>query len=147
MYASSSPDHDLYNMCAGVTVLWGISVIARYIINDVAGNINARSLLTVIMKWTSIALKVLILGSIWMTVIPLLVGLLFEAVAVVPLRVNENESPMYPVMQSWALGLVFLKIWMRYLSYHLEMIFIYYFIYDGFVKYVILFFTLFVHFI
>jgi hypothetical protein len=46
-------------------------------------------------------------------VIPVLIGLLFELVVVVPLRVPVYESPVFLLYQDWALGLVFLKIWTR----------------------------------
>ncbi len=46
-------------------------------------------------------------------VIPVLIGLLFELVVVVPLRVPVDESPVFLLYQDWALGLVFLKIWTR----------------------------------
>lgn len=46
-------------------------------------------------------------------VIPVLIGLLFELLLVFPLRVRVDESPVFLLYQDWALGLVFLKIWMR----------------------------------
>jgi hypothetical protein len=46
-------------------------------------------------------------------VVPVLIGLLFELVVVVPLRVPVDESPVFLLYQDWALGLVFLKIWTR----------------------------------
>jgi hypothetical protein len=49
-------------------------------------------------------------------VIPVVVGLLFELLVVVPLRVPIDESPVFIFYQDWALGLVFLKIWTRLVS-------------------------------
>lgn len=49
-------------------------------------------------------------------VIPVLIGLLFELLVVVPLRVPIDESPVFLLYQDWALGLVFLKIWTRLVS-------------------------------
>ena len=49
-------------------------------------------------------------------VIPVLIGLLFELLVVIPLRVPIDESPMFLLYQDWALGLVFLKIWTRLVS-------------------------------
>lgn len=46
-------------------------------------------------------------------VIPVLIGVLFDVLVVVPLRVPINESPVFFYYQDWALGLVFLKIWTR----------------------------------
>jgi hypothetical protein len=64
-------------------------------------------------KWLLIALKVVILGSFWLTVPPLLIGILVESMVIIPLRTPLQETPVYPWIQCWALGLVFLKIWIR----------------------------------
>ena len=49
-------------------------------------------------------------------VIPVLIGLLFELLVIVPMRVPVNESPVFLLYQDWALGLIFLKIWTRLVS-------------------------------
>lgn len=49
-------------------------------------------------------------------VIPGLIGLLFELVVVMPLRIPVDESPIFYFYKDWALGLVFLKIWTRLVS-------------------------------
>ena len=46
-------------------------------------------------------------------VIPVLIGLLFELLVIVPMRVPIDESPVFLLYQDWALGLIFLKIWTR----------------------------------
>jgi len=51
--------------------------------------------------------------SIWIFVIPVLIGLLFELLVIVPMRVPVDESPVFLLYQDWALGLIFLKIWTR----------------------------------
>lgn len=55
-------------------------------------------------------------GLLQIVVIPVLIGLLFELLVVVPLRVPIDESPVFLLYQDWALGLVFLKIWTRLVS-------------------------------
>lgn len=45
--------------------------------------------------------------------IPVLIGLLFELLVIVPIRVPVDESPVFLLYQDWALGLVFLKIWTK----------------------------------
>jgi len=42
-----------------------------------------------------------------------LIGLLFELLVIVPMRVPIDESPVFLLYQDWALGLIFLKIWTR----------------------------------
>lgn len=43
----------------------------------------------------------------------MLIGLLFELLVIVPMRVPIDESPVFLLYQDWALGLIFLKIWTR----------------------------------
>ena len=50
-------------------------------------------------------------------VIPVLIGLLFELLVIVPMRVPVDESPVFLLYQDWALGLIFLKIWTRLVSF------------------------------
>jgi E3 ubiquitin-protein ligase MARCH6 len=42
-----------------------------------------------------------------------LIGLLFELLVIVTMRVPVDESPVFLLYQDWALGLIFLKIWTR----------------------------------
>jgi hypothetical protein len=107
-------DHDLYNLSTGITILWGCSLLIRYILKDVPVNADWKALCIILMKWSIVVAKVLILSIVWLTVFPLLVGLLFETAIVIPFRTPLDESPNYPLIQCWALGLMFLKIWMRY---------------------------------
>jgi hypothetical protein len=77
------------------------------------GDVDVVRIKDAVIKWILVALKVISFSSIWLTIIPLLIGVAFEAIAVVPLRTAMNETPKYPIVQCWALGLVFLKIWTR----------------------------------
>ncbi|CAA7019944.1 unnamed protein product [Microthlaspi erraticum] len=42
-----------------------------------------------------------------------MVGLLFELLVIVPMRVPVDESPVFHLYHDWALGLIFWKIWTR----------------------------------
>ncbi|KAK1368688.1 hypothetical protein POM88_034780 [Heracleum sosnowskyi] len=77
---------------------------------------RAAVLLKHIWKWCGIVLKSSVLLSIWIFVIPILIGLLFELLVIVPMRVPIDESPVFLLYQDWALGLIFLKIWTRLMS-------------------------------
>ncbi|MFS7998242.1 hypothetical protein Hanom_Chr12g01151401 [Helianthus anomalus] len=52
-------------------------------------------------------------------VIPVLIGLLFELLVIVPMRVAVDESPVFLLYQDWALGLVVFKIWTRLVRLHI----------------------------
>ena len=65
----------------------------------------ARSILLLMSKYEPYYFQIFI--------IPVLIGLLFELLVIVPMRVPIDESPVFLLYQDWALGLIFLKIWTR----------------------------------
>ncbi|OAY39236.1 probable E3 ubiquitin ligase SUD1 isoform X2 [Manihot esculenta] len=104
--------NDLYAFIIGSYVIWTALAGARYSTEHVRTN-RATVLLSQIWKWCGIVLKSSALLAIWIFVIPVLIGLLFELLVIVPLRVPVDESPVFLLYQDWALGLIFLKIWTR----------------------------------
>ncbi|EWM25664.1 ring u-box domain-containing protein, partial [Nannochloropsis gaditana] len=54
-----------------------------------------------------------LLLALWLLLLPLLVGLLFELAVILPARVPVDETPLIPLYEAWVLGLVFLKISVR----------------------------------
>ena len=57
--------------------------------------------------WTS---KTLLACFILMGLIPLLIGLLFDVVLIVPLRVPLNQTPIFYLWQDWAFGVLHSKV-------------------------------------
>lgn len=104
--------NDLYAFVIGSYVIWTAVAGARYSIEQIRTK-RATILLKQIWKWCAIVIKSTALLSIWIFVIPVLIGLLFELLVIVPMRVPVNESPVFLLYQDWALGLIFLKIWTR----------------------------------
>ncbi|KAJ4825389.1 putative E3 ubiquitin ligase sud1 [Turnera subulata] len=104
--------NDLYAFIIGSYVIWTILAGTRYSIEHVRTK-RASVLFSQIWKWCGIVLKSSALLSIWIFVIPVLIGLLFELLVIVPMRVPVDESPVFLLYQDWALGLIFLKIWTR----------------------------------
>ncbi|KAL0454272.1 UNVERIFIED_CONTAM: putative E3 ubiquitin ligase SUD1 [Sesamum latifolium] len=104
--------NDLYAFVIGSYVVWTASAGARYCAEFVRTR-RTRLLLNQIWKWCGIIVKSSALLSIWIFVIPVLIGLLFELLVIVPMRVPVDESPVFLLYQDWALGLIFLKIWTR----------------------------------
>ncbi|XP_022727397.1 probable E3 ubiquitin ligase SUD1 isoform X2 [Durio zibethinus] len=104
--------NDLYAFIIGSYVIWTAITGARYSIEHIRTK-RAAVLFSQISKWGSIVIKSSMLLSIWIFVIPVLIGLLFELLVIVPMRVPVDESPVFLLYQDWALGLIFLKIWTR----------------------------------
>ncbi|PIN08737.1 Ubiquitin--protein ligase [Handroanthus impetiginosus] len=104
--------NDLYAFVIGSYVIWTALAGARYCL-DLIRTRRTRLLLSQIWKWCGIIVKSTALLSIWIFVIPVLIGLLFELLVIVPMRVPVDESPVFLLYQDWAMGLIFLKIWTR----------------------------------
>ncbi|XP_042005184.1 probable E3 ubiquitin ligase SUD1 [Salvia splendens] len=104
--------NDLYAFVIGSYVIWTGLAGARYCV-DLIRIKRTRVLLNQIWKWCGIIFKSSVLLSIWIFVIPVLIGLLFELLVIVPMRVPVDESPVFLLYQDWAMGLIFLKIWTR----------------------------------
>ncbi|XWS39928.1 hypothetical protein CRYUN_Cryun18bG0096900 [Craigia yunnanensis] len=104
--------NDLYAFIIGSYVIWTAIAGARYSIEHIRTK-RAAVIFSQISKWGAIVFKSSVLLSIWIFVIPVLIGLLFELLVIVPIRVPVDESPVFLLYQDWALGLIFLKIWTR----------------------------------
>lgn len=104
--------NDLYAFTIGSYVIWTVIAGARYTLEQIKSG-RAAVLFGQIWKWCGIVLKSCALLSIWIFVIPVLIGLLFELLVLVPMRVPIDESPVFLLYQDWVFGLVFLKIWTR----------------------------------
>lgn len=104
--------NDMYAFVIGSYVIWTAIAGARYSIEYVRAR-RVTVLLGQIWKWFAIVVKSSALLSIWIFLIPVLIGLLFELLVIVPMRVPVDESPVFLLYQDWALGLIFLKIWTR----------------------------------
>ncbi|XP_019263510.1 PREDICTED: probable E3 ubiquitin ligase SUD1 isoform X2 [Nicotiana attenuata] len=104
--------NDLYAFVIGSYAIWTAIAGVRYSIDQIRTR-RVTVLMNQILKWCAIVLKSSALLSIWILIIPVLIGLLFELLVIVPMRVPIDESPVFLLYQDWALGLIFLKIWTR----------------------------------
>ncbi|MFS7995668.1 hypothetical protein Hanom_Chr12g01120671 [Helianthus anomalus] len=102
--------NDLYGFIIGSYIISTLLAGARYSIDQIRTE-RATVLLGQIWKWCSIIVKSSLLLSIWIFAIPMMIGLLFELLVIVPMRVPVDESPVFLLYQDWAFGLIFLKIW------------------------------------
>ncbi|KAG6530259.1 probable E3 ubiquitin ligase SUD1 [Zingiber officinale] len=104
--------NDLFAFSIGCYIICTVAVGVRYSVDYIKTR-RVHVLLLQIWKWCEIIVKSSALLSIWIFIIPVLIGLLFELLVIVPLRVPVDESPVFLLYQDWALGLIFLKIWTR----------------------------------
>ncbi|XP_030523105.1 probable E3 ubiquitin ligase SUD1 isoform X2 [Rhodamnia argentea] len=104
--------NDLYAFIIGSYVIWTGIAGVRYTLEHIRSR-RAAILMGQIWRCSCIVIKSSALLSLWILVIPVLIGLLFELLVIVPMRVPTDESPVFLLYQDWALGLIFLKIWTR----------------------------------
>ncbi|KAI3441401.1 RING-CH-type domain-containing protein [Psidium guajava] len=104
--------NDLYAFIIGSYVIWTGIAGVRYTLEHIRSR-RAAILMGQIWRCSCIVIKSSALLSLWIFVIPVLIGLLFELLVIVPMRVPTDESPVFLLYQDWALGLIFLKIWTR----------------------------------
>eukprot|EP00178_Gracilaria_changii_P025840 TRINITY_DN793_c1_g4_i1.p1 TRINITY_DN793_c1_g4~~TRINITY_DN793_c1_g4_i1.p1 ORF type:complete len:1115 (+),score=186.48 TRINITY_DN793_c1_g4_i1:299-3643(+) len=101
--------HDLHPFLLGLNVLLGsvngICKVGRYF-----RTLDTMTMISMGMPYLVLVAKGTVIISIWLGVIPLMTGLLFELIFV-PMRVSHNETAYFCLHQDWALGLLLLKVW------------------------------------
>lgn len=97
----------------GFSVILATGLSVHFMVKEVSR--SAAALLSLCANWVGIFCQSLLVAVLWFGAAPLLLGLLFEVVLVIPIRTPLNESPAYPLLQCWAIGLLFLNFWLRYL--------------------------------
>jgi len=65
-------------------------------------------------QWLGFVTVLVSLSLLWIVAIPLLMGSLFELAVLVHLRVEVHQSHIMPLHQDWAVGLLLLKLWVRF---------------------------------
>ncbi|VVB10644.1 unnamed protein product [Arabis nemorensis] len=97
---------DLYAFWIGCYILRAIYIRTCLIYNHIMiGRIDL--LLNLVLLW----IRNILLFSIWISVIPTLLGLLINLMIIIPSRVPLNESPVHSLIQDWLIGLLVLHIW------------------------------------
>ncbi|XP_076322286.1 LOW QUALITY PROTEIN: E3 ubiquitin-protein ligase MARCHF6-like [Tachypleus tridentatus] len=100
--------HELYTAGCGLYVIWLLMNLATVLSSWLpkGWTVIANKL----KEWLIITSKSLLATSILLGVIPLLMGLLFDLVIIIPLRVSLHQTPILYIWQDWALGVLHTKI-------------------------------------
>ena len=91
----------------------GLYYVCTQVMKEATYQAELVALARFISKWALVAIKTLFLGSIWLTFIPLLVGILLDTILITPLLTPLRESPSCSIILAWSLGLLFLIAWVR----------------------------------
>ena len=92
--------HDVYNVLVGLYIIWGTSfLLSKWaaIVSQLPALVNGL-------------VKYCVLGSLWLVVIPSVLGTLVHLTFVVPFTVPPSHTPIFFIYQDWAIGLVALKV-------------------------------------
>lgn len=100
--------HELYTAAAGFYIIWVLLRVlsAIYQWYPVGLMLVYEKMKTCLV----IVFKVVIAATGLLGVIPLLLGIFFEVVVQIPLRVPVDQTPLLYIWQDWALGVLHLKI-------------------------------------
>jgi len=108
MYGTNVKIHELYTAACGLYLLWLSLRFATLLYTWVPR--GAGVILVRLGDATLFAGKTLLLASIFLFLIPLLLGSLFQLVIVIPVRVPLTQTPLFNPWQDWALGILHMKI-------------------------------------
>jgi len=105
--------NDVYTFVLGLYIIWGIAELTKYVIIRVMQHANHIPSFYSILSYLILAVKCVGIGGIWFGVIPLLIGIWFELLIFIPLRVQPNQTPIFLYYHDYAFGLLYLKLWYR----------------------------------
>jgi E3 ubiquitin-protein ligase MARCH6 len=100
--------HELYTCACGVYICWGVARAGVCLFSWAATGWfifeqKIKAFLLLMMKLT-------VAAFFCVGVIPLLMGLFFDILVVMPIRVSTRQTPVFFLWQSWALGVLHAKI-------------------------------------
>jgi len=118
---------DIYAFLTGFYIIWGLgymSVLAyQRTIPYLHFNQDNRTmaqlyesynnLKPLVMEISMLLPKVTLVTVLWLGLIPFLIGICINYTIIVPLRSDTNQTPVFYPYYTYALGLLYLKIWFR----------------------------------
>jgi len=100
--------HELYTAACGLYFIWLVCRVGSVLLSWIP--LGWKGVAGKFFEWFLLGLKCLMVAVALIGLVPLLLGLLFELVVVVPLRVPLDQTPLFFPWQDWALGVLHMKI-------------------------------------
>ncbi|KAF3534679.1 hypothetical protein DY000_02036772 [Brassica cretica] len=97
---------DVYGFWIGCYIL-RVSYVGTCFIFNLIMNRRTDLLLNLVLLW----IRNTLLLSIWVSFMPMLLGLLIDLMIIIPSQVPLKEPPVYLLLRDWLIGLVVLHIW------------------------------------
>lgn len=89
-----------------------VNVIAIHVITMLVRGVRRgwSQIVRKVVEWIPILCKVFIAATLLLGVIPLLVGLLFDVIILMPIRVPLDQTPVFYLWQDWAFGVLLTNV-------------------------------------
>ncbi|XP_064467380.1 E3 ubiquitin-protein ligase MARCHF6-like isoform X2 [Ornithodoros turicata] len=100
--------HEFYTTACGLYTCWVLLRFLTLLCSWLPKGWNA--IMAKLRSWLLISLKSLMAMTLLLGLIPLLMGLLFDLIIIIPLRVPLNSTPLFYLWHDWALGVLHTKI-------------------------------------
>lgn len=100
--------HELYTAACGLYTCWVALRIGLVLYTWIP--LGWRAITDKVMEWTLLVSKSVFVAVVLIGILPLLLGLIFELVLVIPIRVPIDQTPVFFPWQDWALGVLHAKI-------------------------------------
>ncbi|CAH2054772.1 unnamed protein product [Thlaspi arvense] len=97
---------DVCSFWIGFDVLGAICISTCFVSDHIQ-----KGRIDLLLKYVFLGIRNGLFFSIWISVIPGLLGLLIDLMIIIPSRVPLDESPVYFLFQDWLIGVVVLHIW------------------------------------
>lgn len=108
LFMPSGQLHELYTFACGLYTLWAATRLSTLLYNWA---VQGLSLFFQKMKeWSLIMIKCIYFALTVFGLIPVLFGLLYEMILLLPIRVPLHHTPVHLLWQDWGLGVLFVKI-------------------------------------
>jgi hypothetical protein len=104
--------NDYYSFTIGIAVVAAAIFSISHLAKELSRQAEFILYSTVIAKWAVVGVKSFVLGLIWLTILPLMVGGLTEALLIF-FWIPYGESYSFSFLHSWAIGLLDLAAWAR----------------------------------
>ncbi|XP_041455320.1 E3 ubiquitin-protein ligase MARCHF6-like [Lytechinus variegatus] len=100
--------HELYTGACGLYICWLVLRLGSVMMTWVPQGVEL--FLVKVQEYAILGWKSVVVASMLLGVVPLLLGVLFELVVVIPQRVQMDQTPVFFLRQDWALGVLQAKI-------------------------------------
>ncbi|XP_022258317.1 E3 ubiquitin-protein ligase MARCH6-like [Limulus polyphemus] len=102
--------HDAYTITCGLFVLWMGLRLVNFMYKDYQKALQSNCMVNTVKSWLIITLKSLTGMFLVLGILPLILGLFFELVFIIPFQLPYSEAPVFYIFQDWIIGVLQIKL-------------------------------------